>query len=246
MLRLILAGVLLLLLFVGGLAVALFHFYGWKGALAFPILLVVLLWLGKMFIGKLIKGFALSLFSMKSRVLRGATMTVHSIVPVPKPPPEPEMEDEDEEEDESDEETAPAQIESATKPAPETSPKEKEAVELTEPEEPREYFEVDLTITPAASGEGRVWEPSEFILTTEKLKSLEDLEEGEKTVGSVEDVKIWDGSKFGPDDPGKYPGEQRLKIIFAVKPGTSKAWLHYYSETIGSLDLPAWKPLVSA
>ena len=52
------------------------------------------------------------------------------------------------------------------------------------------------------------------------------------------EVKIWDGTKFGPDDPGKYPGEQRLKLTFSIKPGASKAWLHYYAETIGVLELP--------
>jgi len=36
-------------------------------------------------------------------------------------------------------------------------------------------------------------------------------------------------------------GEQRLKVTFGVKPGTSNAWLHYYAETIGSLELPSWE-----
>ena len=50
--------------------------------------------------------------------------------------------------------------------------------------------------------------------------------------------RIWDSLQFGPDDPGKYPGEQRLKITFEVQPGVSKAWLHYYNEPIGTLELP--------
>jgi len=70
---------------LGVLAVELYHFFGWKGMLAFPFIVLALIWVGKIFIGKLIKRFALGLFSMKSGVLRGASMTVHSIASVPKP-----------------------------------------------------------------------------------------------------------------------------------------------------------------
>jgi hypothetical protein len=62
MLRLITVGILFLLIVVGGLAVGLFHFYGWKGMLAFPFIVLALLWLGKILIGKVIKRFALGLF----------------------------------------------------------------------------------------------------------------------------------------------------------------------------------------
>ena len=88
----------------------------------------------------------------------------------------------------------------------------------------------------------RVWEPGEFILVSEPIKSLADLEDGDKEVGSTHDVRVWNGTVFGPDDPGKYPGEQRLKLTFSVTPGTTKAWLQYYNEPIGSLLLPAWNP----
>src|SRR5580765_2336262 len=95
--RLILLAVLFLLILVGGIAVALFHFFGWKGMLAFPFIVIALVWLGKIVIAKLIKDFALVLFSMKSKVLRGAAMTVHSIKPIPKPLPYQPAEGDDEE-----------------------------------------------------------------------------------------------------------------------------------------------------
>src|SRR5262245_57241338 len=134
MLRLILLAVLLLLVFVGGLAVALFHFYGWKGMVAFPFILLLLVWGGKFVIGKLIKRFALGLFSMKSSVLRGASMTVHSITPVPKPP---EIEEEEEKEDEEEADADEAEV----------SEEEEKAEEAEEEEEkPNEYFAVDVTI----------------------------------------------------------------------------------------------------
>jgi hypothetical protein len=54
-------------------------------------------------------------------------------------------------------------------------------------------------------------------------------------------VLVWNGSGFGPDEEGKYPGSQRLKVTFGVKPGITKAWLQYYNETLGSLELPRWE-----
>ena len=76
------------------------------------------------------------------------------------------------------------------------------------------------------------------MLASARISSLMELEDGSKEVGTTELVEIWDGSAFVEDDPGKYPGAQRLKVTFAVKPGTTKPWLHYYAETIGQLELP--------
>jgi hypothetical protein len=236
--RLILLAILFLLILVGGIAVALFHFFGWKGMLAFPFIVIALVWLGKFVIVKLIKDFALVLFSMKSKVLRGAAMKIHSITPVHKPAPFQADEEESENEDEEEDEDAAVETRGQESVAEADTPEEEE--------KPRHYYDVDLTITPRDTSSERVWEPGEFILTSEPIKSLADLEEGDKEVGTTQDVMIWDGSNFGPDDPGKYPGEQRLKLTFAVVPGTAKAWLQYYNETIASLDLPAWEPSVEA
>src|SRR5580765_1306485 len=85
MLKLIFVATVLILAIVGGLAVALNHFFGWKGLIAFPFLLIALVWVGKVVIGKMIKHVALGLFSIKSGVLRGATMTLHSVTAATKP-----------------------------------------------------------------------------------------------------------------------------------------------------------------
>jgi hypothetical protein len=236
MLRLILIAITLLLVLVGGLAVALSHFYGWKGLVAFPFILLLLVWLGKVVIGKLLKGFFLRLFSMKSGALRGASVAVHSITPVSEPAhaSDKSIEDKDEGTDDSEEDVD----EDGDAEKAEEAPEEGES----EPKEPRHYYAVDLTITPLEKNLQRFWEPGELILTSERLKSLEDLESGEKEVGTTHDVEVWNGSSFGPDDECKYPGARRLRVTFAVKPGASKAWLHYYAETLGSLEFPAWAP----
>lgn len=218
MFRFILIVFLVVFFLIGGIAVTLYHFMGWKGLLAFPLILIAVAWLVKIIVGKLIKRFALGLFGMKSGVLRGATMEVHSIRSVPKPvEARPETNRlGDGESDEADEE------ENDETP--------------DEPISPKDYVELDVTITPKGDANDSVWEPTELMLTTGKIKSLTDLEG--KEAGTTHSVEVWNGTAFGPDDPGKYPGEQRLKIIFAVTPGNSRVWLHYYNEPIGELQLP--------
>ncbi|MFO1513241.1 MAG: hypothetical protein U1F83_10070 [Verrucomicrobiota bacterium] len=225
MIRLILFAIVGLLAVVGGLAVALYHFFGWKGLVVFPLILVAVVWLAKVVITSLVKKFALGLFGMKAGVLKGATMNVHAIRSVPKPPePKPEKT----EEDAADESDKVSDAGEENEEEDDEKPKEVET--------PKDYVEVDVTITPKGDSDDSVWEPTELMLTSEKIKSLADLED--KEVGTTHSVEIWNGTAFGPDDPGKYPGEQRLKIIFAVKLGAKEAWLHYYNEPIGQLKLP--------
>jgi len=223
MIRLILFVVVLFLVIVGVLAVLLFRFLGWWGLIAFPFVILLLVWLAKVIIANLLKRFALGLFGMKARALKGATMNVHSIKSVPKPPKPDNEPDEEDGEDESDAKT----LEDKSKGEKKSSAK---------PETPKDYVELDVTITPGKDARVGVWEPSELMLTSDKIKSLADIEA--KEVGTTHSVEIWNGTAFGPDDPGKYPGEQRLKIVFEVKPGTTNAWLHYYNQPIGQLKLP--------
>lgn len=214
MLRLILFVVVGVFVAIGVLAAVLYHFFAWKGLVAFALLMIGFVWAAKFLVKTLIKKFALGLFGMKARVLRGATMNVHSIKSV-REPQEPAEVGED---------------------ADDGGAMEKNQLAKTGPETPKDYVELDVTIAPKSNASDSVWEPSELILTSEKIKSLSDLEE--KEVGTVHSLEIWDGAAFGPDDPGKYPGEQRLKIIFEVQPGTNAGWLHYYNEPIGRLKLP--------
>ncbi len=223
MIRIILLVIVVVLLVVAGLAVALFHFFGWKGLLAYPFVLIALVWLGKVFVSSMVNCFALGLFGMKARTLRGASMTVHAVKSVPKPAepePEPDTDDANETVDTESEEDG-----------------EAEEVESEAPVVPQDYFALDVTITPKGDACQSVWEPGELMLASEKIRSLADLEE--KEVGTTYSVKIWNGTEFEPDDECKYEGERRLLVVFEVKPGTTRAWLHYYQEPIGELKLPA-------
>src|SRR5215469_9631643 len=178
MLRLILLVIVGMFVAVGVLAVALFHFWGWRGLVAFPFIILVLLWFAIFAIKSLAKKFALSLFGIKARVLHGATMNVHSIKSVSKPPErEPEPDDDDEELEDSEQEEAMPVAEA------------KAVVKATEPEDPKDYVELDVTITPTPNACNSVWEPTELILTSGKIKSLGDI--ADKDIGSVHSVEIW-------------------------------------------------------
>lgn len=234
MLRLILIFIFGMFVAVGVLAIVLYHFFGVKGLIAFPFVMLALAWIAKWLIKSLVKRFALSLFGIKARALRGASMSVHSIKPVPKPM---ELEEEDPSSPGSRLRDATARQVAATGEEDEDE-KDKKSVGIksTERVDPKDYLELDVTITPKGEATNRLWEPSELILTSEKITSLADLEE--KSIGGAHSVAIWNGSDFGPDTEDKYPGEQRLKIVFEVKPGAKSGWLCYYHEPIGRLELP--------
>lgn len=214
MLRIILVAIVALLAAAGGLALVLNHYFGWKGLLAFPVFLLLLVLLGKLIIGRIFKHFVLGLIGRKAHVLRKASMTVHSIVPISKPAAQEIEADEDEAGDDPQDEPA--------------------------AEEPGVYYEIDVTITPRGGNDATVWEPGELILTSQPIATLEGLEEHE--VGTTYECLLWNGSVFVEDEAGKHPGEQRLKLTVEIKPGTREAWLQYYQEKIGRLELPEWRP----
>lgn len=220
MLRFLLIVLGLGLLLLGGMAVLLHRFFGWQGLLAFPFLLLGLLWLAKIIFTHLFKRLALGLFGVKASALRGARLEVHSVTPITKP-----VEIEIETEIESDH--------ASSSKGQAVGPVE---TNLDVPGKPQAYYVVDLTLTPQSNVANRFWEPGELMLATRKVTQLADLENNE--AGAAEAVEIWNGNSFGPDEQGKYPGPQRLKITFAVKPGLERAWLHYYNEPLGEVVFP--------
>jgi len=169
MLRLLFGAVVIGLLLIAGIAVGLYHLWGWKGLVAFPFLLVVILWLAKALVFKAIRRFLMGLISMKGAVLEGASVDVHSVKPVTK---QEGWDDSDEDAaDEPDDEAAETLSAQADESADESDEKEKpQADEARE----KHYFEVDLTISPAQAKCFRLWTPSELELTSAPRKGLED------------------------------------------------------------------------
>ncbi len=218
MFRLILIVVVLFITIVSGLAVALYHYYGWTGLIAFPFLLIALIWLTKVVITKMVKKFFTSLIGVKSGVLRDAAVQIHSIVPVPKPA-DPEPID-----------------------PPEDGEHHTDSADDEEPEPPRHYFAFDMTITPTAAGPERSWEPSELLLASTRITNMEELSDEDKEVGTCHEYRLWNGTEFAEDEIGKQPGPQRLRMTFAVNQGATGGWLQYYDQPLCEVTLPPWTP----
>lgn len=231
MLRIIVIVLVLFIAVAGGLAVLLYQNYGWQGLVAFPFIVLGMLWAAKFIIGRLIRKVVMGLFGMKGGALRDAKVEIHSVTPVAPPPQDDTVEAGPGSDSESD--AADGAVAVTESPATDDG----------EPEPPREYFRVELSVTPRQQANQKFthWEPSEFILASRKIKSLGDLaeDEGDSDHGHVQRVRIWDGTQFGPDESGKYVGPQRLEIIFAVTPGTQRAYLHYYGVPLGEIQFPA-------
>lgn len=203
MIKLLLGIVFVGLLLIGGTAVAVFHFWGWKGLVALPVILFVLFSVVmrtlKLVLKPFMKKLGLSLLSPTSHVLEKATMTVRSLAPAPMPVPD------------GDEGDA---------------------------AEPRHYYDIEIIIAPQESTSKEVWKPAEFVLTSQKISSVEELRNLQ--IGFPDQILVRKGARFVPDDSGEHSGQAHLRITFAVKPGTSSAWVCYYGETLGNLELPPW------
>lgn len=203
MLKLLLGIVFVGLLLIGGIAMALIHFWGWKGLLALPVIVYVLARVVKraftFMLVPFVKQLGLGLLSPESHVLHKATMTVRSLAPAPMPVPD------------GDEGDA---------------------------AEPMHYYDIEVIIAPQDADSKEVWKPAEIVLTSQQISSVEELRNLQ--VGFPDQVLIRKGARFVPDDADEHSGGAHLKITFAVKPGTSSAWVCYYGETLGSIELPPW------
>jgi hypothetical protein len=106
-------------------------------------------------------------------------------------------------------------------------------------EERMTYVWVDVTITPRANAQGvfRLWEATELMLVPAgtTIRRLQDVDTGV----SVRRAEVWQDGAWGPDDPGKYEGERRVRLLFAVPPEMERrVRFQYYFETFGEVQLP--------
>ena len=214
MLRIVLITLVLLLTLAGGVAILLFQQFGWEGLFVFPFILIGLGWITKTVVSRLIRNFLLNAFALKSDVLHLADITIHSVIPVSKPPTVIDISDERESYDSDD-------------------------VEEDNTEEgPKDYFEAELTITPARNHEDGIWEPGELVLMSRTVSSLLELDDAD-TVGTIQQMQIWESERFLPDESGKYSGEQKMRVTFEVNRGIRRAVVQYYNHALGEIEFPS-------
>jgi hypothetical protein len=196
-------------LFVIAVVAALRYLPWW--ALVGGVVLIVAFF--KFFGGKLLLWLVSLPFRAKGRVLRGATAELLSLRPVAAPL---------------------TKLPAESNPDPETR-------ELAPPipPTPRDYYELDVLITPRApTGTFRFWEAGELILVPPG-KTMDDEDETCEVV-KLEVLR----EEGGPPDEGeglKYFGPQKLRFYIGVLPGTSRLVFQYYFEQFGEVKLDGAK-----
>ncbi len=165
---------------------------------------------------------AADLFRIKSQVLRGATVEIHSVRPIDVPAgaiadfKENAGEDEDDEDGEVEEHADPVKL---------------------------RWYEIEATIFPGTRAPGPMthWDIDDLRLVpadTPDIESPEDLEAVVDEVGFYRVRLIDNGEEIDPDGP-KVPGPQRLRFTAGFPP-VSRDWkFRYYFEQFGRIRLPS-------
>ena len=217
---------LVILLWLVGLTIAVTVAAIYGPIWSIPLVVIGYLLLSAILLKVAFKQLLLIPFRLKGRVLRGATMQLHGIERGVRPrrgmDPSP----------------APSLPDAAggeNSPTVEVRRRDPAA----EPPDNREYYWVDMTIKPIADPNGafKLWEPSELALMPAgaRISIKDDVEEA-----AVHEVQVWTDGTWAKDDACKYPGMQRVRLLFGVKPGfTRHVKVRYYLESFGDLQLPS-------
>jgi len=112
--------------------------------------------------------------------------------------------------------------------------------ESTEPNVPRRYFTLDVTIQPSqAPGKFTHWGPGELMLTrADFVFNPNDEESKEDDACRIEEVHYEEDGAFKADEGLKFAGPKRLKMTLAVREGVDKLKFQYYFEQFGGVQLP--------
>jgi len=207
--------ILLVIVALVALAVAAVRYLPWWGiALALVGVYLAVRFGLKLVVLRVLQSAFMIPFKAKGAVLRGALAEVHAVEPA-RPPAEHVAEDE-----------VAVAVGNADAGA-----------NLPQVLVPRDYYRVDVTITPRATGGPFVlWEPGELMLIPADAKAgLHDPDDG----SPVEDVRVIAGDRSGDESDGKYQGPLRVHLLFGLRPGGARVYkFRYYFESFGEVVLP--------
>lgn len=207
------------------------------------ILGVTVILLGKVFAGRLLLWLFSLPFRAKGKVLRGATAEVHRVLPAAAPVLE-----------------RTALLTSVRSPrengagneldlqAEDANGNDSDYESDEEPDVPRDYYELEVTITPKlATGPFHYWDFTEVSLIQPGKRW--DADDDTCRVASVKLVGAPTSIPRPPennpqaetsdDDGTKVAGPCRLTLLIGVKSGVRELVFNYYFETFGRLQLPA-------
>lgn len=165
---------------------------------------------------------------IKGQVLQGAKLRTHSVRPADPP------------------ERSPEDDLQATNPTTEETPNPANAEDAPDEEEdgwddevPKLYYRLDLTITPTAPpGKMRLWEPAELLLVPFDNTDDPEAIATSGDTGYMEEVEIYENGRWVEDEPGKYEGERRVRLLVAAPETLRTTKLRYYFESFGRIQLP--------
>ncbi len=219
-----------------------YQYFGWTGLAC----VLVVMFLGVIFLKRLMSWMFIRLmmtpFRKKAAVLKNATVEVHRVAPADPPDRSNEIAEEramleeagfDEEDLEEDEEYS----------------SEEYLRDLTAHDAAADWYEIDVTITPATPSEVReqtpfqYWEPAELMLVPFDYSGNRfdggDSDDPEENAGlGIHSVQIWQESAFQEDEEGKYAGPQRILLHVGVPRGSNNMAFMYYFEKFGQVELP--------
>jgi hypothetical protein len=216
MLRLILLLVLILVIGLMALAAVAVNTWGLGGFVGVVIGLIVAGMITKRLAGMALKAALMTPFKMKGAPLRNAQVVVHSVEPASPPPGQAELPAGDDERDSDDGYT-------------DEDPGERAEGEALD------WYRIDVTIRPTVQGTAfQLWEPGDLGLASPGSRATDD-EDGRI---EVDEVEIWTDGAWIEDEGYKYPGEQRLRLLFGVPQGTERLCFRYYFESFGEIRFP--------
>lgn len=134
---------------------------------------------------------------------------------------------------------ATAQVHSVVPSQPPT--KTDASPDTDEPDVPRRYFTLDVTIQPKeATGKFSHWEPGELLLTrTDYHFNPNDDQSKTNDSCRISELQYQKDGVFKLDEGFKFAGPMRLKMTLGVRENVQKLKFQYYFEEFGEVNLPA-------
>ena len=215
--RLVVLAALVVLVVAGVLAV---RWLPWWGIILAAVVIVIV---GKIVVGRIVRRLFLAPFRAKGAVLKGATADVHQVSVTEAPVGQ-----------------------SAGNSSPDADGDDGEAEEAAatsvETAAARHHYLLEVTISPqAATGPFGHWEPGELRLVRpeSQLRPESDEPADDDDACEISGIQINEESAWKDDEGMKFAGAQRLRMRIAVLPGVQRLKFRYYFEEFGVVELPS-------
>jgi hypothetical protein len=240
--------VVVLLMATGALVVQL---YGWPGFLIFCATLVLLGYVARKILPRVLFGLMTRPLRHMGAALRGARIVVHSVTPCEPPPPDEYDSEWDRDDGDEDEPEAIAD----RRPTDRLSDEDDDGIEDAEEEGTGalDWYWIELTVIPpdAGSSEGRIvhrraWSPQLISAVGPRpplgsANPFRGWPPRDQFIGSVQHImaEVWTGTDYEAPEEHQFYGELRLRLCVGVTRDIRAVTITYAHFTdIGEVALP--------